>query len=305
MASKRISIVIIIITIIMMSAVSLPFLWNQFMKPEPKDFDGTLAMNWVHIQTNLGARSPGSEAHRLLQEIILKELADKKWLVQVEPCVIDNGLIAYNIVAKHGSGQEWIILGAHYDSRVAADQEIRQENRDLPVPGANDGASGIAVLLELARVLALENQDTEIWLVFFDLEDNGNLAPYGDWILGSTCFVRQLISQSNERLPSAAIIVDMIGDEDLQIYYEVNSNQEIRAEIWSQAIQLGYDQFIPKERYSIIDDHTPFLAAGIPAVDIIDFDYPYWHTLADTPDKVSGESLQAVGRTLQFWLMNR
>lgn len=305
MAKPRISKAILITAIILVSPVLLSLLWSQVLQPEPKDFDGSFAMNWVHIQTNLGARSPGSEAHRSLQEIILNELSERQWLAQEVPCKISESLIAHNIVAKHGSGEEWIILGAHYDSRISADQELRQEDRNMPVPGANDGASGVAVLLELARVLAIENLDAEIWLVFFDLEDNGNLAPYGDWILGSTCFVSQLVSQSSDRLPTAAIIVDMIGDKDLQIYYEVNSNQDIRSEIWSQAIQLGFVEFIPKERYSIIDDHTPFLVAGIPAVDIIDFDYPYWHTLADTPDKVSGESLQAVGRTLQFWLVNR
>ncbi|OGO66478.1 MAG: hypothetical protein A2029_08985 [Chloroflexi bacterium RBG_19FT_COMBO_47_9] len=95
----------------------------------------------------------------------------------------------------------------------------------------------------------------------------------------------------------------MIGDADLNIYWERNSNEVITKEIWSTASDLGYsDIFIPEYKYKIIDDHIPFLRAGIPAVDIIDFDYPYWHTTEDTPDKVSSESLAIIGNTLLHWL---
>jgi glutaminyl-peptide cyclotransferase len=103
--------------------------------------------------------------------------------------------------------------------------------------------------------------------------------------------------------PRAVVIVDMIGDADLNIFLEKNSDPKIRAEIWSTAENLGYaDKFINQEKFSMVDDHTPFLEKGIPAVDLIDFDYPYWHTTQDTPDKVSAESLQAVGNTLLKWI---
>ncbi len=98
----------------------------------------------------------------------------------------------------------------------------------------------------------------------------------------------------------------MIGDADLNIYKEENSNQVITDEIWKTAKDLGYgDKFIDTFKYSLIDDHTPFLEAGIPAADLIDFDYPYWHTVQDTPDKVSAGSLQAVGDTLLTWIMGQ
>ena len=98
----------------------------------------------------------------------------------------------------------------------------------------------------------------------------------------------------------------MIGDADLDIYLEKNSNPELRAEIWAEAITLGYaDIFIPEEKFSMLDDHTPFLQAGMTAIDIIDFDYPYWHTTEDTADKVSKESLQAVGDTMLSWLSKK
>jgi Zn-dependent M28 family amino/carboxypeptidase len=166
------------------------------------------------------------------------------------------------------------------------------------VPGANDGASGVAVLLELARVLP--DDTVPVWLVFFDAEDNGRI-PGWDWILGSREFVR-----NNPLQPQAVVIVDMIGDADLNIYKERNSNPELTEEILSVAKSLGYENvFLPEYKFSMLDDHTPFLEAGIPAVDIIDFDYPYWHTVQDTPDKVSAESLQAVGETVQAWVMGR
>jgi len=99
------------------------------------------------------------------------------------------------------------------------------------------------------------------------------------------------------------ILLDMIGDSDQQIYYEVNSDHALSERIWSVAAQLGYgDRFIPQARWQIIDDHIPFIQRGIPAIDIIDFDYPYWHTVADTSDKVSPDSLERVGRTLQVFL---
>ncbi len=134
-------------------------------------------------------------------------------------------------------------------------------------------------------------------MVFFDSEDNGRL-PGWDWILGSRAFVQNLTEK-----PDAAVIVDMIGDAELNIYQEHNSDARINQEIWAQAAALGYSrQFIAEARYSILDDHTPFLEAGIPAADLIDFDYPYYHTTADTIDKLSPASLKAVGDALIAWL---
>jgi Zn-dependent M28 family amino/carboxypeptidase len=200
-----------------------------------------------------------------------------------------------NVIATRGTGP-WIILGAHFDSRMVADNDPDPAMHDQPVPGANDGASGVAVLLELARSLptALPKQIT---LVFFDAEDQGNL-PGWDWILGSSAYAESLTVA-----PEAVVIVDMIGDASLNIHLERNSSAELMQEIWGTAAELGYqDQFINEYKYSMFDDHTPFLNRGFKAADLIDFDYPYWHTVSDTPDKVSAQSLLAVGDTLWHWL---
>ena len=155
----------------------------------------------------------------------------------------------------------------------------------------------MAVLLELAR--SLPKDTVPVWLVFFDAEDNGRIEGW-DWILGS----REFVKNNPAVRPQAVVIVDMIGDADLNLYKERNSNAAITDEIWAVAKELGYeDKFIPEYKFSMLDDHTPFLEAGIPAVDIIDFDYPYWHTTQDTPDKVSAASLNAVGATLRAWII--
>jgi len=265
--------------------------------PVPVAFDGQRAHANVQTQVAFGPRIPGTEGHAKVQEWMRAELESAGWQVEVQESEA-LGHPVQNIVAKRGAESPQIILGAHYDSRMFADKDPDPANHSLPVPGANDGASGVAVLLELARVLPEDS--VPIWLVFFDAEDNGRIEGW-DWILGSREFVK-----NNPVQPRAVVIVDMIGDADLNIYKEGHSNPLLTDEIWAVAQSLGNgDVFIPDYKYSILDDHTPFLEAGIPAVDIIDFDYPYYHTLQDTPDKVSAESLQAVGDTLQAWVMGQ
>jgi glutaminyl-peptide cyclotransferase len=258
-------------------------------------FDGNHAYKDVVHQVDLGPRIPGTAGHTQTVDWIVDELKKAEWQVEILEQPIA-GLTARNVVARRGSGEKLIILGAHYDTRQYADQDPDINKRFDPVPGANDGASGVAVLLELARSLP-KNLDKEIWLVFFDLEDQGDLNGQG-WIQGSTAFASSL-----SRMPSAVVILDMIGDSDLNVYYERNSDRPVSAQIWQTASDLGYSkQLIQNYKFSMLDDHTPFLQKGMPAVDMIDFDYPAWHTTADTPDKVSAESLKIIGDTLWNWL---
>jgi glutaminyl-peptide cyclotransferase len=263
----------------------------------PAVFDGQHAYEDVKTQVAFGPRSPGTQGHDQLRAWIQKELESAGWQVEVQESEA-LGHPVRNIVARRGEQPPQIVIGAHYDSRMYADNDPDLSKRTEPVPAANDGASGVAVLLGLAR--SLPKSSVPVWLVFFDAEDNGRIQGW-DWILGSRAFVKK-----NPIQPRAAVVVDMIGDADLNIYREQNSNEEITNEIWKTAKDLGYgDKFIDTSKYSMIDDHTPFLEAGIPAVDLIDFDYPYWHTTQDTPDKVSAQSLKAVGDTLLAWVMGQ
>jgi glutaminyl-peptide cyclotransferase len=257
-------------------------------------FDGQKAYQNVQYQEKLGPRIPGTQAHAQTIDWITTQLRQNGWSVQIVESTI-NGLTAKNILAKRGTGPI-VMLGAHFDTRRFADQNSDTSKRTEPVPGANDGASGVAVLLELGRTLP-KDLNKEIWLVFFDLEDQGGIQGRA-FIEGSTAFAISLTQK-----PQAVVILDMIGDTDLNIFYEHNSSKSLMTDIWNTAASLGYAKsFIQTYKYSMIDDHTPFLTAGIPAVDLIDFDYPYWHTSADTSDKLSAHSLLAIGDTIWTWL---
>ena len=250
---------------------------------------------YVEEQMAFGPRIPGSEESRKTAAWVVEQLESIGWETEIQHFNY-RGTALINIIAKSEGVSENrpILIGAHYDTRPYADRDPIYP--EAPVPGANDGASGVAVLIELAHALDRDRLRQPVWLVFFDAEDSGNIDGW-DWIVGSSFFVDNL-SQELE----AAVIVDMVGDRDLQLYIEKNSDPDLVQEIWELADQLDYTAFIQTPKYSMIDDHSPFLRIGVPAVDIIDFDYPYWHTIDDTVDKVSADSLEQVGRTLEHWL---
>ena len=300
MTHKSVAISISIIVVLLFAALG----WYIYSEKRPAQqdgaasaFDGNRAYRDVKTQVAFGPRIPGSQAHDQIRMWIQAELEAAGWQVEIQTSEALGNSVE-NIVAKRGNGSPRIVIGAHYDSRMYADNDPNPANHSQPVPGANDGASGVAVLLELAR--SLPQDGVPVWLVFFDAEDNGRIEGW-DWILGSREFVK-----NNPVKPSAAIIVDMIGDSELNIYKESNSDPQLTEQIWNSAKELGFaENFIDQYKFSMIDDHTPFLEAGIPAVDIIDFDYPYWHTVQDTADKVSAESLQVVGETLRMWVVGQ
>jgi len=264
--------------------------------PGPVAFDGEAAYAHVTGQCDLGFRPTGSPAGWANGDYIIAELEAQGWTVETEEFTYRDTPVR-NVIGRSSSGSEGegpvIILGAHYDTRRSADEE----DPNVPVMGANDGASGVAVLLELARTLDRDKVQNQIWLAFFDAEDNGRLDGW-EWCVGSTYMADHL-----EITPEAVVVVDMIGDADQQIYLERNSDAGLQTHLWEIAATLGYtNTFISEYRWAMLDDHIPFARRGIPAVDIIDFDYPYWHTTQDTPDKVSAESLERVGRVLEVWL---
>lgn len=263
----------------------------------PVTFDGNRAFADIQHQVDVGPRIPETEPHAKIQAWMVNKLTKAGWETEQQRFTIQGHEIV-NIIAKHEVDEEspWIILGTHYDTRMFADQDENFLDRNKPVPGANDGASGVSILLELARILP-DELSVNLWMVFFDAEDNGNIPGF-DWDLGSTAYV-----QSLEEHPDKVVVIDMVGDKDLNIHIEKNSDQEISQEIWRTAADIGYsEQFVPTQKYRMIDDHLPFIQKGIPAALIIDFDYPYWHKTTDTVDKVSATSLQVVGDVLLAWL---
>ncbi len=275
--------------------LAYPFLFPSAKVNAPQGFDGDRAYEDVLTQLAFGPRVPGSAAHAQTVDWIQAELEKAGWQTSLQE-VTYAGHPIRNVIGTRGAEGPSILLGAHFDSRQVADQDPDVNSRTQPVAGANDGASGVAVLLELARSLPID-LSKQITLVFFDMEDQGSL-PGSDWILGSSAYAESL-----QTLPEKVVIVDMIGDADLNIHFERNSDADLMTEIWSVAAELGYsEQFVSEYKHSIYDDHFPFIKRGIPSADLIDFDYPYWHTTGDTADKVSAGSLRAVGDTLWHWL---
>jgi len=269
--------------------------YARITRPRFQPFQSQRAFQDVEYQVSLGPRTPGSKAQEKEIDYIRGELQKNNWLVEVQTLEI-NGHTIQNVIARRSDVPPKIILGAHYDSRLLAEHDPDILKQQQPVPGANDGASGVAVLLELGRVLPTNS--VPVWLVFFDAEDQGGIPGWVDWSLGASAFVNEFSLK-----PRAVVIVDMVGDPDLNILQEKNSTPWLVEEIWAAAKELGYGKyFIPEKKYAITDDHTPFLEAGIPAVDIIDIEYRYWHTTYDTADKVSPASLGIVGATLQYWI---
>ncbi len=267
----------------------------------PVQFDGQKAYEHVLAQVAFGPRPVGSEALGKTADYIESSLKAAGWV----PLRVEGeyrGIPIRNIVAEKGAGgrKGKILIGAHYDTRPAADRDPDASRRGEPILGANDGASGVAVLLELARVFDPARCQYEVMLAFFDGEDRGGIDGW-PFSVGA-----DMVAERMGRGLSGMILVDMVGDADLQIYLEGNSDSQLAAEIWNVARRLGLgDRFVPEVRYTLVDDHVPFLRRGVPSVDIIDFDYPYWHTTADTADKVSAKSLEMVGRVLLEYLYTR
>lgn len=257
---------------------------------QPAAFDPQRAYRDVEAQVALGPRLPGSPASDRLRAYLRGELARAGWRVEVDRWTFA-GVGLENLLAKRGRGPA-VLIAAHYDTRACADRDPHAPS--APVAGANDGASGVAVLLELARTLDPQKLHNGVWLAFLDAEDQGGLQGW-PWSVGARRMAETLATR-----PQFVIVVDMVGDGQQELYWEASSTPWLRERVWSLAADLGYgSNFVAREKYSIIDDHTPFLERGIPAIDIIDLDYAYWHTIEDTADKVSPASLERVGRVLK------
>lgn len=258
---------------------------------------------WQHLlaQVNHGPRVPGTPGHAKTLAYLESELQRAGGRVTVDRFSIRLDGKTYpmaNVYADFGppvrAGSPFGMLAAHWDTRPIADHDPNPANRNKPIPGANDGASGVAVLLEIARTLGDRPPTKPLRIALWDGEDLGTSE--------STMFYGSRFYVQNRPLPAWGILLDMVGDRDLRIPQEVYSARqapELMRRIWDSARALGFSQVFPREEgQAISDDHLPFLERGVPFVDLIDFDYPYWHTLGDTPERCSPRSLEIVGNVV-------
>ena len=267
-------------------------------QPAPKSFDGQRALKYAAAQCAFGPRPVGSDAHTKTADYIARVLQGNGWEVENQDFAYE-GQALRNIIGKKGKGPI-IVLGTHYDTRPIADKD--PSDRSQPVMGANDGASGVAVLLELSRVLDERATDqATIWLTFFDAQDRDGVSGWS-CCMGSSHLANTIGGGLTDR-PEYVIVLDMVGDADQQFYYEWSSSLWLQEKIWETANAQGYGPYFhDTHRYSITDDQTPFLNWGMNAAVLIDFDYPYWHTRYDTLDKISADSLQRVGDVMESLL---
>ncbi len=268
-------------------------------------------MAWSHLtkQCRFGPRTPGTAGHKACRDWLVEELKKNCDGVELQPfehkyALNGHMMPMWNIVGT----QNWakakvrIVLFAHWDTRPSADQEPDPNNQIKPIMGANDGASGVAVLLELARVMKNSfNSDLGIQYVLTDGEDVG--PELAEMFLGAKVYAKKFPTPK----PDYGILLDMIGDSDLRVPMEPNSMRfagKLVQDFYDHAGKIGLGSTFPKSvGPTIEDDHIPINEAGLPTMDLIDFTYEPWHTLHDTPDKCSPNSLGKVGKMLQSWLL--
>ena len=270
--------------------------------------DGARALARVVHQVEAGPRIPGTPGHAKVRDWIAAELT--RLGARVERQAFTDSTLAtpmplVNLIGSFGPpatpGGRRIVLCAHYDTRAWCDQDPDTARRGDPVPGANDGGSGVAVLLEVAELMAKAAPKVSVDLVFFDGEDQGRGDHPEEFSRGAAGYARRL----PQPRPTAAFLFDMVGDRDLDIYPERRSSEQaanLVALVLEAARATGARGFHTTPRHRVTDDHVPLLEAGVPAIDIIDFDYPAWHTHRDLPDQVSAESLAEVAR-VAAWLV--
>lgn len=296
-------------TALLLLTVLLPGLL-QAAEPE---FSGQKAFDWLERQVAMGPRVPGSQANRQLRELILATATDLGYRATTQCLTVadplsDAQIEICNVVVTipgdgtSSAGRLW--LGAHFDTRPIADQDPDPAQRGRPVPGANDGASGTAILLHLMEVVVGHTPPTDVNLLFFDGEDSGPSGDVNGFCLGSRHMAttwREFGSPLAGPAPRGLVLLDMVGQAGLQIPMEGYSTQYAPAwtkSVFERAGQLGLTGLVPEVGRPIYDDHVPFLGEGIAAVDLIDFDYPQWHTTADLPAACSASSLAQIGRLL-------
>jgi hypothetical protein len=271
-------------------------------KPRPpQEFEGATAFGYIEQQLAFGPRVPGTEAHQKMAQwldSLLRQRADtvivQSWTHETTK---GDKLPLKNFIARFNpAAQKRVLMLAHWDSRPVSDSP-RSRDPARPVPGANDGGSGVALLLGVADALKRAPPSLGVDLLFVDGEDFGDFTKTPeDVLIGSRHYGAHQLPGPK---PLYAVLFDLVADKELQLYQEGNSligAPEVVDLVWDTAKDLGYAGFfVSSPRHTLVDDHIELQKAGIRAVDVVDFDYPSWHTPDDTIDKVSAGSLQVVG----------
>jgi Zn-dependent M28 family amino/carboxypeptidase len=273
-------------------AVAMVVVASIAVAAEGPQFDGAAALKHVERLVAIGPRVAGTPGGALARQYIVGELK-KIAGVQVQVKAFDadtpHGRVSMaNVIAMlPGRRSDVVMVAGHYDTKLF---------KQFQFVGANDGGSSTGLLLELGRRLAARPRDYTYWLVWLDGEEAREAWTDRDSLYGSRRLATDLAR--DKRLPRAMILVDMIGDRDLAIRREAHSALWLTQIIWDAAARLGHGRHFLRDTIPVEDDHLPFLRVGVPSTLLIDFDFPPWHTAADTLDKLSADSLTVVGQVL-------
>jgi len=279
-------------------------------EPKAGKFDGESALRYAKVQVDFGPRVPGTPSAQRAGDWIVAEMKKRAdtVIVQTWTHVTQDGkeLPMRNILARFNPrATDRILYVTHWDSRPISDGSENLGERQLPVPGANDGASGVGLFVALGDALKKTPTSTGVDLLFVDGEDYGAFDDkLADVLIGSAYFAKHPPDSAYK--PIFGVLWDMIGDSDLAIQkegYSVQQAPEVVDRVWSKAAELGHDRvFLPVEQGAVTDDHVPLLQAGYRVIDVIDLDYPYHHRPTDTIDKISARSLSIVGEVAEALL---
>ncbi len=271
--------------------------------------DGERMMARVRRQVDAGPRVVGTAAHDTVRDWIAAELERLGGRVERQAFVdstLGRPLPLVNVIGRFGPADgRRIVLCAHYDSRPWCDEDPDTAYHRVPVQGANDGGSGVAVLLEVAERMKLQPPPVGVDLVFFDGEDLGTQQALDAFCLGSKGYAARLPAPGDPARPVAGFLFDMVGGRGLSIHAESNSNERaanLVALVAMAAKATRASAFHDDVKWTIVDDHIPLNDAGLPTVDILDFDYPAWHTHHDVPEQMSAASLAQVAG-VACWLV--
>lgn len=278
---------------------------------EPVAFDGKRAMDYLEEICKIGPRISGSEGMRKQQELLEKHFKARGGKVSyqrftaTQRSVRKSVEMANLIVSYHPDRTRRAILCSHYDTRPIADQEPNPRRWEDPFVSANDGGSGVAVLMELANHMKDLQTSVGIDLVFFDGEEY-IYDRNDEYFFGSKHFGREYARQRGKMTYSGAILLDMVAGKGATFPVEQHSwtrASRLVREVWGIAAELRCTAFQDGlSRYAVEDDHIALNRAGIPAIDIIDFDYPHWHRLTDLPKNCAAAPMEQVAKVCSVWL---
>lgn len=268
----------------------------------PPKFDENRAWEHLLAQCAFGPRNPGGSGHERCRAYLESALRATGGRVDIQrfrakPGGSADSLWMTNLEARFGPPGRALLLGAHWDTRPWSDEDPDPKKHDLPILGANDGASGVAVLLSLAEMMAVSPPPQPVTIVLFDGEDSGTEGSAESWCLGSRAYAGRLTAP----IPKAGVIVDIVGAKDLLICREEYSETVapwLNDVVFGLAEALGLPGFQNDVCYAVYDDHIPLIERGIPTVDLVDMQYRQWHTQEDVPHACSRESLGQVGDLL-------